>query len=259
MPRALGLMYGGQAIAAAFAAPIGAWLGDLVGWRGVFWALTPIVAANLVWHLAVLPSMPARGGRSFAELWGLLGRPYFRRGLIAIALSWGSAFTMFTYLRPFLEQVSGADAQVLSLLLLALGGSGFVGSSLGGRLASRGGPGLLRLPALVMGAATLALLAFGAWPVAAGLLLAIWGAMNTAMSVIWMSWMSRNVDDLPEAAGGLMVAVIQASILLGGVIGGFLLDLWSVTATFAGSVLLALVALAITGTGRHLLKPNTES
>ena len=63
----------------------------------------------------------------------------------------------------------------------------------------------------------------------------------------------------PEAAGGLIVAVIQASILLGGVIGGFLLDLWSVEATFAGSVLLAIVALAITGTGHNLLKPKTES
>ena len=79
------------------------------------------------------------------------------------------------------------------------------------------------------------------------------------MSVIWMSWMPRNVDDLPEAAGGLMVAVIQASILLGGVIGGFLLDLVSIRATFGGSVLLAIVALAITGTGRRLLKPNPES
>jgi predicted MFS family arabinose efflux permease len=110
-----------------------------------------------------------------------------------------------------------------------------------------------------MGSCTAALLIAGGSVIAVGLLLAIWGAMNTAMSVIWMSWMSRNVDDLPEAAGGLMVAVIQASILMGGVIGGFLLDLWAIEATFGGSVLLALVALAITGTGRHLLKPNTES
>ena len=77
------------------------------------------------------------------------------------------------------------------------------------------------------------------------LLLAIWGAMNTAMSVIWMSWMARNVDDAPEAAGGLMVAVIQGSILLGAVIGGALLDRISIEATFWGSV-----ALAAAATGR---------
>ena len=48
VPRALALMYGGQAIAAAFAAPVGSYLGALLGWREVFWALTPIVAVNPV-------------------------------------------------------------------------------------------------------------------------------------------------------------------------------------------------------------------
>jgi predicted MFS family arabinose efflux permease len=55
-------------------------------------------------------------------------------------------------------------------------------------------------------------------------LLAIWGAMNTALSIGWMSWMSQNVEDEPEAAGSLMVAAIQGAILLGGAFGGSLLD-----------------------------------
>ena len=65
VPRALGLMYGGQAIAAALAAPLGSYLGDIVGWRGVFWALTPVVALNLVWHLVALPSLPVETRASF--------------------------------------------------------------------------------------------------------------------------------------------------------------------------------------------------
>lgn len=73
--------------------------------------------------------------------------------------------------------------------------------------------------------------------VAAGQFMAIWGAMNTMFSVIWMTWMSQNAD-APEAAGSLMVAAIQASILLGAVVGGFLLDGISIQATFIGSVVL---------------------
>ena len=259
VPRALGLMYGGQAIAAAFAAPLGSYLGDIIGWRGVFWALTPVVALNLVWHLIALPSLPVDRPSSLGTFGTLLGRRHFRRGLIAITFSWGSAFTMFTYLRPFLEGVTGVGVDRLSVLLLVLGAAGFVGSSLSGRMVGGRVDRMLCLPALVMGGCTAALLIAGGSVIAAGVLLAIWGAMNTAMSVIWMSWMSRTVDDLPEAAGSLMVAVIQASILLGGMIGGVLLDLWSVKATFAGSVLLALVALIVTGTGRPLLKQSTES
>ncbi|UZF95818.1 MFS transporter [Bosea sp. NBC_00550] len=256
MPRALALMYGGQAIAAAFAAPIGSYFGGLLGWRAVFWMLVPIVAVNLAWHVVSLPSLPARGRQDFRGMIGLLARPHFRLGLIAAMLSWGSAFTMFTYLRPFLEQVTGADVAVLSMLLLLLGCAGFAGTWGAGRFFTGSIAPWLRLPALVMGGCTLGLLLLGSSVVAAGMFLAIWGAMNTAMSVIWMTWMSRTVDDAPEAAGSLMVAAIQASILLGAVLGGILLDSLSIAATFAGSVALAAVAVLLIGGGRSLLKPN---
>ncbi|WP_420472389.1 MFS transporter [Brevundimonas sp. FT23042] len=256
MPRALAVLYGGQAIAAAFAAPVGSYLGGMFGWREVFWALTPLVAVNLVWHLTALPSLPARDRQDFGAMLALLRRPYFLRGLTASMLSWGSAFTMFTYLRPFLERVTGADVGLLSLLLLALGTAGFIGTWAAGRFIGPEIAPLLKAPALVMGGATLGLLLLGRSWLAVGVLLAVWGAMNTGMSVIWMTWMSRNADDAPEAAGSLMVAAIQTSILLGAVIGGWLLDGLSIQATFAGSTILALAALALIGNGRRLLKPQ---
>ncbi|MFT3688289.1 MFS transporter [Paenirhodobacter sp.] len=254
VPKALALMYGGQAIAAAFAAPIGSYLGGFFGWRAVFWALTPIVAVNLVWHLVALPSMPARTRQDFRALFDLLKRPYFRRGLIACMLSWGSAFSMFTYLRPFLEQVTGVDVTTLSALLLLLGCAGFIGTWAAGRFIKGNAAPFLKLPALVMGGATVGLLALGHSVIATGLFMAIWGAMNTMFSVIWMTWMSQNADDAPEAGGSLMVAAIQASILLGAVLGGLLLDGLSIQATFIGSIVLAIAAIALIRDGKHMLK-----
>lgn len=256
VPRALALMYGGQAIAAAFAAPIGSYFGGLFGWREVFWALTPLVAVNLVWHLVALPSLPAREQGGISDMLNLLRRRYFLAGLIASMLSWGSAFTLFTYLRPFLEQVTGVGVTGLSILLLALGCAGFVGTWASGRFITGDVSRLLRLPALVMGAVTAGLLVVGGWLIAVGLLLVVWGAMNTAMSVIWMTWMSRNAEDAPEAAGGLMVAAVQASILLGAVIGGLLLDHLSIRAVLIASVVLAAMAVLIVRDGRGLLKPR---
>ncbi len=256
VPRALALMYGGQAIAAAFAAPIGSYFGGLFGWREVFWALTPLVAVNLVWHLVALPSLPAREQGGISDMLNLLRRRYFLAGLIASMLSWGSAFTLFTYLRPFLEQVTGVGVTGLSILLLALGCAGFVGTWASGRFITGDVSRLLRLPALVMGAVTAGLLVVGGWLIAVALLLIVWGAMNTAMSVIWMTWMSRNAEDAPEAAGGLMVAAVQASILLGAVIGGLLLDHLSISAVLIASVVLAAMAVLIVRDGRGLLKPR---
>ena len=73
--------------------------------------------------------------------------------------------------------------------------------------------------------------------------LVVWGAMNTVISIIWFAWMSQNVPDAPEVGGSLMVAVIQLSIMLGAVIGGILLDTWSIYATFIGSIVLAVIAM----------------
>lgn len=256
VPKALALMYGGQAIAAAFAAPIGSYLGGIFGWRAVFWALTPIVAINLVWHVVALPSLPAGQRQDVRAMLGLLKRRYFLRGLIACMFSWGSAFTMFTYLRPFLEQVTGVDVATLSLLLLLLGCAGFLGTWAAGRFIKGNVAPLLKLPALVMGGATAGLLLLGHSALAAGLFMAVWGAMNTMFSVIWMTWMSQNADDAPEAGGSLMVAAIQASILLGAVVGGLLLDGISIRATFLGSVALAALPLALIRDGKHMLKPE---
>ena len=259
VPRALALMFGGQAIAAAFAAPVGSYLGEMFGWREVFWALTPIVAVNLVWHIVALPSLPARQRQDFRTMFSLVKRPYFLTGLTASMLSWGSAFTMFTYLRPFLERVTGADVMMLSALLLVLGCAGFVGTWAAGRFVKGNVARLLKLPALLMGGCTLGLLFLGGSPIAAGLFLALWGAMNTAMSVIWMTWMSQNADDAPEAAGSLMVAAVQTSILLGAVVGGWLLDGLSIQATLIGSVVMAGAAAVLIGNGRKLLKPRSTA
>lgn len=40
VPKALGLLYTGNAVATAVAAPLGSFFGDIIGWRGIFWGLT---------------------------------------------------------------------------------------------------------------------------------------------------------------------------------------------------------------------------
>jgi len=251
---ALSVMYTGQAIAAAFAAPIGSYLGGMIGWRGVFWGLVPIVALNLVWQLIALPSLPANERQSFHSLLAVLKRPYFARGIAAVMFTFAGAFAMFTYLRPFLETVTAVNVTVLSQLFLVLGCAGFLGTWAGGKLANDYVIRLLQLLPVVMGLVTLGLLGFGQLVIVTALLLAIWGAMSTVMSISWMAWLSQNVDDAPEAAGSLIVAAIQAAILLGAALGGTLLDHIGIGATFIGSAALSGFAFLLVGSGNRLLK-----
>lgn len=253
--RALTIMFTGQAIAAAFAAPLGGYLGEIMGWRGVFWILVPIVTVNFIWQMYALPSMPSKEKQSFSDMFSLLKRVYFLRAIAAVLFVFSGAFAMFTYLRPFLELVTHVDVITLSQLLLVVGIAGFAGTWLGGKFADSHTIRLLQSVPFVMAIVTLGLLGFGQLLVVTAVLLAIWGAMNTAMSISWMAWLSQNVDDAPEAAGSIFVATVQAAILIGAALGGALLDQVSINATFIASIALSALAFMIIGDGKKLLKP----
>jgi predicted MFS family arabinose efflux permease len=50
--------------------------------------------------------------------------------MLAVLLSFMGQFTLFTYLRPFLEQVTGVNVSMLSAMLLIVGLTGLIGTSL---------------------------------------------------------------------------------------------------------------------------------
>lgn len=250
VPKALGIMYTGNAVATAFAAPIGSYLGGLIGWRGVFWLLVPLVVINLLWMALCLPSMRSQARPHSA--FRLMRRPNVAIAIMGVTLTFAGAFSAFTYFRPFLETRTQVDLPQLSALLLALGLAGFVGTTAVSLLLRRHLYRMLRWLPLVLGVITLALLAVEHhfWSVA--LMLILWGALNSAIPVAWSAWITQGIADSPESGGGLMVAAIQLAITLGAAVGGWLLDSLSISATFMGSALLLAAASLVVGNGRRL-------
>jgi len=252
VPKALGILYTGNAVATAFAAPIGSYLGGIIGWRGVFWALTPIVALNLVWQCMSLPAMPAQTVNPVGKLFGLLKRRNVAFAMLGVMLTFAGAFATFTYLRPFLESYTRVNVPQLSVLLLGLGIAGFAGTYGASALLGRHLYRLMSGLPLALGAVTLGLLAVGHVFWAVALALIAWGTLNSAIPVAWSTWLAKGIRDEPESGGGLMVAAIQLSIMLGAAFGGLLLDHISVAATFIGGTVLLVLASLIVGNGNRI-------
>ena len=121
-------------------------------------------------------------------------------------------FTLFTYLRPFLEAVTQVSASTLSVLLLVMGLAGFLGTAIISVLLKRGlYPPLIAIPVL-MSVIAIALIPLGCWLAPVSVLLCLWGLMATATPVGWWSWLAQAVPNDAEKGGGLMVAVIQFAI-----------------------------------------------
>lgn len=250
VPKALGILYTGNAVATAFAAPIGSYLGGLIGWRGVFWLLVPLGVINLMWMVLCLPSMHSQARPQSA--FRLMRRPNVAIAIMGVTLTFAGAFSAFTYFRPFLETRTQVDLPQLSALLLALGLAGFAGTTAVSLLLHRHLYRMLRWLPLVLGVITLALLtvAHHFWGVA--LMLILWGTLNSAIPVAWSAWITQGISDSPESGGGLMVAAIQLAITLGAAVGGWLLDSLSIRATFMGSALLLTAASMVVGNGSRL-------
>jgi predicted MFS family arabinose efflux permease len=128
VPKALGVVYTGNAVATAFAAPIGSYFGGIIGWRGVFWALAPLTVVAMIWQWISLPAMPPQASNPVSKLVGLLKRRNVAFAMIGVMLTFSGAFATFTYLRPFLETYTHVTLPQLSLLLLGLGMAGFIGT-----------------------------------------------------------------------------------------------------------------------------------
>jgi predicted MFS family arabinose efflux permease len=251
VPKALAILYTGNGVATAFAAPLGSFFGSVIGWRGVFWALTPVVVANLVWQWTSLPSLPAKTPTPVSQVFRLLRRRHVALGMIGVSLTFAGAFATFTYFRPFLESVTHVNVTQLSLLLLGLGMAGFVGTYAAARLLTRRLHSLLWMLPIALAAVTLCLLVAGRNVGGVAVLMIAWGAINAAIPVAWSAWLAKEISDEPENGGGLMVAAIQLSIMLGAALGGWLLDHWSIAATFIGGVALLLIAAAIASKGER--------
>src|SRR4051812_512910 len=244
VPRALGVLNGGNALATTVAAPLGSFLGQYVGWRGAFFSVVPLAALTLAWLFASLPSMPPVGATR-GTIFRVLRRPRVPFGMVAVTLFFFGQFALYTYLRPFLETVTRVDVSTLSLLLLITGGAGLLGTYLIGAILRRRLYSVLVAMPLAMAAIALALMPLGGSAIIAGILLAGWGLVGTAAPVGWWTWLSKVLPDDAEAGGGLMVAVIQLAIASGATAGGVVFDSSGVSATFLASAGILVLAGAV--------------
>lgn len=247
VPKALAIFNSGNALATVIAAPLGAYLGSTIGWRGAFLGLVPIAIATILWLWVSLPSMPTDPNihQNTPQIFSIFSFFKYRvitLGMLAIGLFFMGQFTLFTYVRPFLETVVKVDISMVTFSLLLIGITGFIGTLLINRVLKIGFYQTLIAIPLLMASIAVSLIFFGYSSLTSIVLLSIWGFIATAAPVGWWSWIPRIFSNSAEAGGGLMVAVIQLSIACGASVGGIIFDLMGYESTFAVSALFLVVA-----------------
>ncbi|PBC02139.1 MFS transporter [Mesorhizobium sp. WSM3860] len=246
MPRAMSIILTGVSVATVTAAPVGAYVGDIWGWRTAFMIAAVVGALTLLVQLATIPSLPPTAVASFRTLIEVLKRRTIRIALLVVLLVASGQFAGFTYVRPFLETVPVMPIETISLVLLAYGIGGFFGNFAGAFLAERNLKLAVGLAPLLIAVSALAMLTLGASPVIAAIAVAAWGFAFGAVPVGLQTWLVRAAPDQAESAGGLMVATFQVAIALGAVFGGVLVDQAGVASAFGYGAVATLLGALVT-------------
>ncbi|MEQ1952535.1 MFS transporter [Mesorhizobium sp. CN2-181] len=254
MPRAMSIVFTGVSVATVCAAPVGAYIGELWGWRAAFGLAGVVAAVTLVVQMLTIPKLPPIGSPGLAALAGLLGRPSVRMAIAATLLIASGHFAGFTYVRPFLEQVPVFDVETISLVLLAFGVGGFFGNLAGGFLIERSLKANIGIGALAIAGAALALVVYGSTDWVSAAAVSAWGFAFGMLPVGLQTWMVRAAPDEAESAGGLLVTAFQVAIAGGAIFGGLIVDGFGAPAAFvyAGAGMFLGALLVFSAGGRAL-------
>lgn len=242
--------------------PAGVFLSELLGWRWAFGMAGFVALAVLALLLAVMPSLPASGGRGLRDVPALMRDSKVRLGFAAIVALFGGHFLAYTFVTPFLLQVTGIGAGAIGGLLLAYGVAAFAGNLLGGWASTRSLRGSVIAMGLLLGGPLLLLAMLGQHSYLTIGLLMVWGIAFGMMPIAVQSWLFAAAPTRLEAVQSVFVCLSQVAIGVGSLSGGLLADGLGVTSAFWASALVSLsmaaLFLVMTRSRTYLAGSETE-
>ncbi|MET0224878.1 MAG: MFS transporter [Dokdonella sp.] len=149
--RAVALMFTGLTIANIVGVPLGTLLGQHLGWRATFWAVSLLGGSAIVAIARLVPTLRDHEPPKFAQELRVLRNPQVLLALAMTVFGFGGVFTVFTYIVPILTDEAHLGAGTISAVLMLFGLGATLGLLAGGRLAD-----WRLMPAIIVSLAALA-------------------------------------------------------------------------------------------------------
>lgn len=218
---AIAMMFTGLTAANVLGVPFGTFLGQQLGWRSTFWAITAIGLVALVGMATLVPSRSATAttGGLRHEL-KAFAHPQVWFSLLITILGFGGMFGAFTYIAYTLTEVSGFATGTVPWLLVLFGVGLFAGNTLGGKAADRSVSATL---IAVLAALTAVLVIFAITApsqIMTVVSLALMGAFGFATVPGLQMRIMQYAGQAPTLASGANIAAFNVGNALGAWIGG---------------------------------------
>ena len=218
--QAIAMMFAGLTLANVLGVPFGTAIGNAFGWRETFSIVAAIgvVAALLLYawlprDLPIAPMNLAREARS-------VGHPQVILAMLISVVSSASLFSVFTYITPILESVTGISPSGVTWMLLLFGVGLTAGNVLGGKLAD------WKLMPAVIGLIALLIPVLGSFvktagnPLPAAATLLAWGIVSFGLISPLQTRVVNEAAEAPNLASTLNQGAFNLGNAVGAWIGG---------------------------------------
>jgi len=244
---AVATMFMGLTIANIGGVPLATWVGQNIGWRMSFLAISLLGVITMLALWKALPSgMVAQKPNVKAELKVLTRTPVVL-ALLTTVLGAGAMFTLYTYIAPSLTEFTHASPTFITFMLVLIGVGFSIGNHLGGRFAD------LSINKTLIGFLVLLIIMMVTFPIlaqsqiGAAVALVIWGAATFALVPPLQMRVMSVAHEAPGLASSVNIGAFNLGNAVGAAAGALVLDLgWGYSAvSFAGALLAGLGLLLV--------------
>ncbi|TGB05970.1 MFS transporter [Streptomyces sp. MZ04] len=247
--RSVSLMFLGLTVANIVGVPVATAMGQQLGWRATFLAVSAIGLAAIAALALLVPADHGHGERGGlrGELRALGSVPVWL-ALGTTVAGFGALFSAYSYVTPMLTDAAGYAESSVTLLLALFGVGATAGNLLGGRLADHSLRGTLfgGLASLVVVLALFPLLMSAAWSAALAVMLLGMAAFTTGSPLQLM--VMEKASAAPSLASSANQAAFNLANAGGAWIGGLALAAgFGVTSPAVTGAALAVLGLGVAG------------
>lgn len=242
--QALGMIAMGSALAMVLGLPLGRIVGQWLGWRATFGVIGISALLVLLILAKLLPHLPSKNAGSLSSLPLLAKRPLLISVYVVTALMVSAHFTAYSYIEPFVKNISGMSDNTATLILLVFGLAGFVASFLFGRIYRFFPAKFITLSLIIITLSLFCLLMFSQNIILIFILIFFWGVGIAAMSLGLQMRMLQLSPDATDVATAIFSGIYNIGIGGGALIGNQVMQHFGLeNIGFVGAILGSLAML----------------
>jgi DHA1 family inner membrane transport protein len=264
---AIAMMFAGLTVANVLGVPLGTLLGQQLGWRSTFWAITVIGVIAMIGIAALVPDIERDNYTGLRGELRAFRHPQVWLSTAITILGYGGMFGAFTYIAFTLTEVSGFASSSVPWLLVLFGVGLLVGNTLGAKAADRAlTPALISILTLL----AVVLVGFAAtaqYKVSAIIALFLMGAFGFATVPGLQMRIMNYAAGAPTLASGANIAAFNVGNALGAWLGGltiaaglgFTSPIWMGAAVTVVGLVVLVGATALDRSGHRRVRAATDA